>query len=393
MYLSKCPRGESAEAVAKVNKYESKIAMKFTKPFFSIILSLLAFASSCQKNDPKTKELPITNESKKMDVEKFYWQENINSPLGYPVEVYKGGLEAEDGSFVSLSIGPDMGNWGELRSGMSTGVKAVPNRLNLTWISYAENVFYNIDTIIDYEKMTKLFKEGYQDENRKFGRKREEYNVIMTGFAPGGMVVVWIAGASKQVEIGRYQASPMKISLEEIDRLDSHDKLLFDEANIKRIMAKESYVPLEVQKANKGKPIPFGLWEKYRNKFSWKVDFQPGLNRKTNNFSYTLFNGERDVRFSEQLPEKNTEKRAIPLNFGFGWSDESGQRYGGYVKFDESEIFNGFSEIAGNSPEAPITVEIKVNVANTFVTATLISEGKKVHLKGSEVNAYKSRRD
>jgi len=367
--------------------------MKFIKPFFSSILLLLAFASSCQKNDAKTREVSKTNTKQKMNIEKFYWQENINSPLGYPVEVYKGGLEAEDGSYVSLSIGPDTGNWGELGSGMSTGVKAVPNRLNLIWISYAENVFYDIDTVIDYEKMVKLFKEGYQDENRKFGRKKEEYNVIMTGFAPGGMVVVWIAGASKQVEIGRYQASPIKISQEEIDKLDSHDKLLFDEANVKRIMSKESYVPLEVQKANAGKPIPFGLWEKYRNKFSWKVDFQPAKNGKINNFSFTLFNGERDILFAEQLPEKSPQQRAIPSELGFGWSDESGQRYGGYVKFDESEIFKGFSAISGDSPETPITIEIKVNMTNTFVTATLISEDKKVPLKESEVKAYKSRRE
>lgn len=366
--------------------------MKNLKPFFMSLLLLLAFTSSCQDSAKKNKSNK-ENEKQAMNVEKFYWQENINSPLGFPVEVYKGGFEAVDGSYVSLSIGPDTGNWGELGSGMSTGVKAVPNRLNLTWISYAENVFYDIDTQIDYEKMVKLFKEGYLDENKKFGRKKEEFNVIMAGFAPGGVVVVWIAGAAKQVEIGRYQASPIKIPQEEIDKLDSHDKLLFEEANVKRIMSKESYVPLEVQKANAGKPIPFGLWDTYRKKYNWKVNFQPGEQGKINDFSYALFNGERDILFKEVLPENNFQERAIPLDFGFGWKDQSGQNYGGYIKFDEKEIFKAFSEISENKPDAQITIELKVNMTNTFVTATLKSDSKSIGLKDSKVNVFKSSRE
>ncbi|PZQ87306.1 MAG: hypothetical protein DI548_06030, partial [Flavobacterium johnsoniae] len=121
---------------------------------------------------------------------------------------------------------------------------------------YAENIFYDIDTEIDHDKMVKLFKEGYEENNKKWGRRKENYRTIIVGFAPGGVAVIWLAGAGKQVEIGRYQAEKITIPQEEIDKLDSHDKLLFDEANVKRIMSKESFVPLEVQKANQNKPIP-----------------------------------------------------------------------------------------------------------------------------------------
>lgn len=367
--------------------------VKIIKPLLSTILLLLTMASSCQKNDAKANEVTKNNKKQTMNIEKFYWQENINSPLGYPVEVYKGGLESPSASYVSLSIGPDTGNWGELGSGMSTGIKPVPNRLNLTWISYAENVFYDIDTLIDYEKMVKLFKEGYQEENKKWGRRKAEYDVILVGFAPGGVVVVWLAGAGKQVEIGRYQATPIKIPQEEIDKLDGHDKLLFDEATTKRIMARESFVPLEVQKANAGKPIPFGLWDTYRKKYNWSIDFVAGEKGTISSVRYVLFNGERDALLPENFKEENFKERAIPKEFGLSWRDESGQLYGGFIQFSEAEIFKAFETIYKKDASAKITVQLSINKTNTFVIAVLKTADQSVGLKENKINVFKSKRD
>lgn len=366
--------------------------IKKTKPFFLSLLLLLTVTSSCQKNAAKNNVTTKNNNTKRMDTEKFYWQENINSPLGFPVEVYKGGLEAADGSYVSLSIGPHTGNWGDLGSGMSSGVKAVPNRLNVTWISFAENVFYDIDTEIDYDKMVQLFKEGYQEDNKKWGRRKEEYKTIIVGFAPGGVAVIWLAGAGKQVEIGRYLASKIKIQQAEIDKLDSHDKLLFDEANVKRIMTKDSYVPLEVQKANANKPIPFGLWDNYRKIYNWNLAVEIGTS-KVENLSYTLFNGERDALFSENIPEKNVESRAIPRQIAFGWRDESGQLFSGLIKFKDSEITTAFESIQKKNPQEKVTLQLSVNKTNTFLTVALKYEDQTIALKESDVNVFKSKRE
>jgi len=369
--------------------------MKLIRPSFFVLLLLLACSSSCKENNAKNTNTANANKdhsTKIMDIEKFYWEENINSPLGYPIEVYKGGLEAEDGSYVSLSLGPDAGNWGELGSGMSSGEKPVPNRLNVTWISYAENVFYDIDTEIDHDKMVKLFKEGYEENNKKWGRRKENYRTIIVGFAPGGVAVIWLAGAAKQVEIGRYQASKIKISQEEISKLDDHDKLLFDEANVKRIMSKESFVPLEVQKANQNKPIPFGLWDTYRKTYDWKIDFVVDNGGKVADFSYMLFNGERDEIFPENLPEKSVAKRAIPKQLSLGWHDQAGQLYGGSLDFNEKEIFNAFASIYESDPNAKATLVLTVNKTNTYVTVALKTDDKTIPLKENNINIFKSRK-
>ena len=51
------------------------------------------------------------------------------------------------------------------------------------------------------------FKEGYPNSSLYFGRNKNEnetYNYIVAGFAPGGVVVVWLSGSGKQIEIGRH---------------------------------------------------------------------------------------------------------------------------------------------------------------------------------------------
>lgn len=129
----------------------------------------------------------------------------------------------------------------------------------------------------DVDKMKKYFAEGYQDSGPFFNRqgkyKLEAYDYVVSGFAPGGAVFLWLSGNDKQVEIGRYQAEKATVPQEEIDRLDNHDRLLFDPVDIKRTMDNPKIVPLEIREAHKGKPIPLGLWDTYRKRYSWRPKF------------------------------------------------------------------------------------------------------------------------
>ena len=80
------------------------------------------------------------------------------------------------------------------------------------------------------------------------------------------------------------------------------------------------------------------------------------------------------------------------MDFGFGWRDESEQLYGGYIKFNEQEIFKAFESIYGKNPEAEITLQILVNKANTFITAALKTNDPSVVLKENKTNVFKSRK-
>ncbi|WP_245688935.1 DUF2931 family protein [Riemerella columbipharyngis] len=121
----------------------------------------------------------------------------------------------------------------------------------MIWLSYAKDCFYKVDTPIDKDKIFSLFKEGYLWMGANSNIRHTNYDEITAGFAPGGVVVVWVADATRQVEIRRYQGRKIIIPQEEIDALPQEDKLLFDKENRKEVRQDNSVIPQEVIDANK----------------------------------------------------------------------------------------------------------------------------------------------
>jgi hypothetical protein len=344
-----------------------------------IILGLLlTLTSSCQNK--KEKKMQATK------TEKFKYEATGNCPVGYPVEVYRGGFETEDGGYVSLQAGTHTGieGWGDVGSGMSDGVKTVPNRLHVQWVAYAEECVYEIDAEIDYDKMVHYFKEGYYDSMvffNKGGRlEKETYTAIVVGYAPGGAVYIWLHGSGKQVEIGRYQGKKVVIPQEEIDKLDGFEKLMLQKSECTRIMNNPKMVPPEVREANKNRPIPFGLWDTYREKYNWRPIYK--IQRKGSTFEsrIEMFNGEFEEQFDETLLKNEYAKRAIPRKIHFGWRDDTGQNYSGTLDFDEKEIFDAFNIVFKDNRDGEAEIELRVNIPNTFVTAWIKGNGKEVAL-------------
>lgn len=325
----------------------------------------------------------------------FQWEESVNCPPGYPVEVYRGGFELP---YVSLNNGTATGisGWGYCGGGMSYGIKPLPREINCIWVSYAEGCMYKIKSPIDYNKLLKLFQEGYQDSNFFFNGngeyKKTTFNHIVAGFAPGGVVVIWASGAGRQVEIGRYKGSKFEVPQAEIDRLDSHESLLFSANEYDRIMHNTQIVPLEVRKAHAGKPIPYGLWDRYRTKYTWRPVVEVQQDGVIAYVDLKMFNGEKEELFAENLKENKFEKRAIIKFSNFGWRDAKGQGYGCKIDFDEETIIKAFQEMYKDDKEGEAELVITVNHSNNFVTAMLKHGNKEIFInKGIRQNVYKSR--
>ncbi|OXB17220.1 hypothetical protein B0A68_05275 [Flavobacterium reichenbachii] len=328
-----------------------------------------------------------------MNLELFEWEENNNAPLGYPVEVYRGGLELKGGGYAGLAHhGTTFGTegWGSLGAGMSSRGKALPERLHVTWLSYAEDTFYTIDCPVDYDKMLRLFKEGCDWKGASGKIRHETYDTIIVGYAPGGVVVIWVYGQGTQLEIGRYQGKKTVISQEEIRSLDYPDKVLFQQKYRDDTMNDNAIVPDEVRKANKNKPIPYGLWDTYREKYSWKPTFVIQNEGEIGDFGFNGFNGEQEDFFHERAIDY--KKRAIPKEAAFSWKDKEGQRYSGYIVFDEKLIFDAFKEIYHDNKEVQAELEFRTNIPNDFVTVTLKVKDKEVMVNlGNKVRVFKIR--
>ncbi|UTN02194.1 DUF2931 family protein [Flavobacterium bizetiae] len=343
---------------------------------------LISLTVSCQ-NKPQNRMLEDYTK-----LPKFEWVENVCSPLGYPIEVYRGGLEGN--TYASLSQGVTTGEWGSSGGGTNNGVKPLPSRINCIWVSYAENCTYSIDSDIDYQRMVQLFKEGYPDSNRKFGKKQTTFDTVLVGFAPGGVVVIWAMGAGRTVEVGRYKGEKYTVPQAEIDKLDNHERLLFDATDRKNIMLNTKVIPLEVREAHAGKPIPFGLWDTYRTRYSWRPTFVLRTEGEMVATYYDMFNGEAEEIFAEGLIENKFEKRAIPKRINFGWRDKEGQGYGGRIIFDEQEILNAFEEIYKDDIEGASELQFSINYANDYVTVLLKQREKEIRLPKTKVKVYHS---
>jgi len=358
-----------------------------TKLLQSLIFGMLiSLTASCQNKPQNTMLEDYTN------LPEFKWVENVCSPLGYPVEVYRGGLEGN--TYVSLSQGVTTGEWGSSGGGTSDGLKALPSRINCIWISYAEDCAYSIDTDIDYVRAVQLFKEGYQDSSFFFNGngeyKKTTFRTVLVGFAPGGVVVIWAMGAGRTVEIGRYKGEKYTVPQAEIAKLDNHERLLFDPVDRKNIMHNTKVIPLEVREAHAGKPIPYGLWDTYRTRYTWRPVFVLRTEGEMVATYCDMFNGEAEEIFAEGLIENKFDKRAIPKAVNFGWRDKEGQGYGGEINFDEQEIFNAFQAIYKDDIEGEAELQFSINYNNDYVTVLLKQGDKEIRLPKTTVKTYYS---
>lgn len=380
--------------------------MKKIGLYLILFLVTSTLISSCQEKKETNRQANNLSAKDTLTTMKtnFKWQEGLSCPSGYPIQVYRGWLE---GPIVSNGVNEEpnsttsiygfgtttgTGDWGENSSGMSQGEKPIPQRLNCTWYSYVEDVMYHINTELDYQKMVKLFNEGFQSSIRKRGKVMTTYNHITIGFAPGGVVVVWLKGGDKDVEIGRYQGNKVVISQEEIASLDSHERLLFDPVDRVRTLKNPKIISPEDQEANKNKPIPYGLWDSYRIKYSWKPIFEFVREGKiSDDLSFDMFNGERETLLDDEFVKNEYQQRAIPRVLSFAWWDKNGQGYGGYIRFDEKEIFAAFKELHEKNPEANIDLEVKINPGSTYLVVVIKNGTNDIPLKKGKTEVYESR--
>lgn len=363
--------------------------MSTIKTHFYAVLLLLTVTTSCQ-NKIQEKENMISTDSQefKNKYPVFEWEENLNAPLGYPIEVYQGWLETRnaDGEAMTsanlkqLSTGEN--GWGSYGSGTSSGKKYVPNYISCIWLSYAEDTFYKIDCPIDYDKMVKLFREGYPDSLAFFNydkHSKSYYDTIITGFAPGGVVVIWVMGGGRQVEIGRYKGVKYEVPQDEIASLELPTKNLFKPEYRKFILTNKSVVPLAVQEANKNKAIPYGLWDTYRTRYSWRPSFALKEGVVINAFDIEGYNGEKEELFDERLAKNEFVKRAIPSGISFSWKDKKGQEYFANIDFDEQEIFKAFDEMYKDDSSLEVELECYVSYDNDVVL-WLVKDDKRLSL-------------
>ena len=358
------------------------------KPILFITLILIAlWLTGCWGYKAKQDK----NNKANANVEpKYNWGIAVNTPIGYPIRFYAGrvgGMSIIDEIYTTTEE-PD---WGEAFSYENTSLETLPKDIDMVWLSYKEDCFYRLKTAIDYEKIAKLFKNGYKRRVPNGEVRHTTYNTIVAGLAPGGVVVLWVGrGYLKITEIGRYQAD--KIELREPEGLDNHQRLIFSKKDREEVLNSNTIIPEDFREANKNKPIPFGLWDSYRdNQYQWYPTFEIP-NGRIGDVDYQYWNGEADTFFFTDFIALEEQKevfapkelyhniRKLPLfkEIRFTYKAEDGIKYGMKIEFDWEDILATYKKVFGEHPEeVKAHLDIRINRINSYLTVRLVGDNGK----------------
>ena len=330
------------------------------------------------------------NKAKANAQPEYEWGVAVNTPIGYPIRFYAGrvGGMSITGELYSELREPD---WGCAFGYESTSMDKLPKSVDMVWLSYKEDCFYRLKTAIDYEKIAKLFREGFDERFSNGKMNHTTYNTVVVGIAPGGVVVLWVGSGYFPIkEIGRYQAEER--ALREPEGLDNHQRLIFDKEYAKRLLTNNTIIPEDFREANKNKPIPFGLWDSYRDhQYQWYPTFEIP-NGRIGDVDYQYWNGEADTFFFTDFITLEEQKdvfapqelyhdiRKLPLfkEIRFTYKAEDGIKYGVGLQFDWEDILKAYKKVFGEHPdEVKAHLDIRINRINSYLTVHLVGDNGK----------------
>ena len=366
------------------------MAQTFVRKIWLFLFLPLQLAS-CQNHNSNNKD---------MNEPEYEWGISVNAPIGYPIHVYAGRVGPEY-IMSDLWCSTEEPDWGSAYVNEGNDPKELPKDIDIVWFSFIENCFYNLQAPLDYEKIEKLFKEGFEQRIRYGELRHTTYDGLVVGLAPGGTVVVWVGkGYSPITEVGRFQAS--RTYLTETSDMDSHERLIFDKEYRKSIATVSNIVPLEVQKANEGKPIPYNLWDRYaETQYRWYPTFEIP-DGKMGDVFFQYWNGEANTIFYTDL-EPTTERETIlkpkvcqepigklPLykEISINYKAFDGIKYAATITFDWEQSAETYKKVFGEHPEE-VTAQLyfRLNRNNTHVTTRLIgSNGKDLIIEPKNIS-------
>jgi len=264
----------------------------------------------------------------------FTWSATECAPKGYPMEIINGTFlfKGEDHGLYIPDGGTLSGGWGKPLSNHGSIKHALPDRLRITFFSYAEKKFYQGEFDLPYDKMVELFQEGV-DANKEFPL----YNKMMAGIAPGGVVSVWVKGkAADEVFFGKAEEVTLDPSLAfdlPFDSVEESDKYMRD-GLVEDISSEE----LESIEKN---GIPLDLWSRYRSKYQW---FPKAKEGNVHSFNIKYVNGESDKgHFPFVDSENNLRSLPVPRHLSF-----EAEKYIYDVSFDDLEVVSAFEQLASH---------------------------------------------
>jgi Protein of unknown function (DUF2931) len=270
---------------------------------------------------------------------------------------------------ASLPYGSSSGEWGSSGK-MWTEQHGTPIGFDIIYYATYENKYYHIDADFDVAYMTDMMDRCYisNDEDSETPVKEFVYSkefveiqkkndvdrsyskltTLVFGFAPQGMVVVWMRyGGANCIELGRYQGKEITDEKKIAEYRKSYET--------KYRLEGDSY---EVQVADMQiKNASCKKWDDYRIKYNWNYEVtSDNKNFKLFSFDAQYFNGEFETMFRPLVQHPVKKKRAVPEIINIYFETSAKERYIARAYFDWDKM----NELLKNAGENA-TLQFHVN--------------------------------
>jgi len=261
----------------------------------------------------------------------FTWSATECAPEDYPMEIISGTFlfKGEEHGLYIPDGGNLTGGWGNPISSHGSITHELPDRLDITFFSYAEKKYYQGKFELPYDKMLELFQQGVEAN-----KEHPSYNKLMAGIAPGGVVAVWVKGRHA-TEVFFGQADEVNLDPSHAFNLPFSSKEESDAYIAKQLP--NSLSPDQLASLEKN-GIRFDLWSRYRNRYHW---FAKAKDNTIYGFFLKYVNGESvEEHFPFLEGEQKLRYLPVPRKMSFK-TDE----YIYQVNFDELEIVSAFEQL------------------------------------------------
>ena len=214
-------------------------------------------------------------------------------------------------------------------------LKALPDRLDIRFFSFAENKLYHGSFDLPYESILELFRAGVANP-----KERALFDTIMVGVAPGGAVAVWASGREqREVFFGQAEAYEGVLT-------NSLNSVVEDRAGfVRRVLEYELTAEMLADLHKNG--VPLGQWDRFRKRYRWLPSFaQP---QRPDYVRVSFFNGER-YRFNFPLsPSMEGQSHPVPMLLSFTYLMPGETARDSFtVRFDATEIYAAFDKLGAD---------------------------------------------
>lgn len=261
-----------------------------------------------------------------------------------------------EGMPAHLPYGSSSGSWGNSGKGF-TEQQGTPIGVNIVYFSRYEDAFYHLKVDFPKDKVKDLIQRAYANAESKsstkplkeyidttqesdydktyngLGKSYDKFSDLIFGFAPNGMVVVWLGFGPTQIELGKYTAERIK-----------DDKIYAD-----KLFSKISQTREGIKKDMFIEGASLKQWEDYRILYKWSPKISSGNKGfRLFNVNVDYYNAERETMLRPWVENIPVKDRAIPKEITFFWETVKGESFEGRAFFDWQKTNEAFKK-AGNN--------------------------------------------